>query len=329
MNTMYRWRSCRRCLFLLTFTALLHAQTEPLPRPHRRQTRQHHLRRNPLSHIPSPTCPDPLRSGRPHGLHGRPSRGRPQRPGCRLIPRHELRRLLFRRSHRSSPQRRLSASSCPIKSVSAAPPSRSCRITSTTLAANVRKLLASLGHQPRRHRGATPWAACSPHDSPPLTATSPSASVTLRPHRTHRRPLTTGPGGSPDDAYKATMAQTHDQLYQGFYATIRRYFPAGTWKPEYEQYPRILYAPTLSADWPRLAMVQAIYRQITVLDPVVYDWAHIKMKALVIGARRMATTFPRSRSTLPTPSRLRAGAVSRTWATCAQYKCRRCSTRNY
>ena len=44
---------------------------------------------------------------------------------------------------------------------------------------------------------------------------------------------------------------------------ISRYFPPGTWKPEYEKYPRILYAPTLSADWPRLSMVRAIYQQIT------------------------------------------------------------------
>jgi len=46
------------------------------------------------------------------------------------------------------------------------------------------------------------------------------------------------------------MASTRDQLYQGFYATIRRYFPSpGAWKPEYEQYVRILYAPTLSSPW--------------------------------------------------------------------------------
>ena len=70
------------------------------------------------------------------------------------------------------------------------------------------------------------------------------------------------------------MAQTHDQRYQGFYANIRRYFPSpGAWKPEYEQYVRILYAPTLSGDWPRLAMVRSIYQQMMYLDPVVYDWA--------------------------------------------------------
>jgi pimeloyl-ACP methyl ester carboxylesterase len=100
------------------------------------------------------------------------------------------------------------------------------------------------------------------------------------------------PWRSADDAYKATMAMSHDQIYQAFYANIRRYFPPGTWKPEYEQYVRILYAPTLSGDWPRLAMVRAIYQQITYLDPVVDDWAHIKVKTLVLGGDKDTPDFP-------------------------------------
>jgi pimeloyl-ACP methyl ester carboxylesterase len=98
---------------------------------------------------------------------------------------------------------------------------------------------------------------------------------------------------SADEAYRATMAQSRDQLYQGFYTTIRRYFPSpGAWKPEYEKYVRILYAPTLSADWPRLAMVRAIYRQMLMLDPVVHDWPHIKVKTLVIGGEKDTENFP-------------------------------------
>ncbi len=101
------------------------------------------------------------------------------------------------------------------------------------------------------------------------------------------------PWRTADEAYQATMAQTNDQRYQAFYANIRRYFPApGAWKPEYERYVRILYAPTLSGDWPRLAMVRAIYQQITYLDPVVYDWAHIKAKTLVIGGALDGQDFP-------------------------------------
>jgi len=99
---------------------------------------------------------------------------------------------------------------------------------------------------------------------------------------------------SADEAYKATMAQTNDQRWQAFYANIRRYFPSpGAWKPEYEQYVRILYAPTLSGDWPRLAMVRSIYQQITYLDPVVDDWPKIKVKTLVIGGEKDGQDFPR------------------------------------
>ena len=101
------------------------------------------------------------------------------------------------------------------------------------------------------------------------------------------------PWRTADDAYKATMAQSHDQIYQAFYANIRRYFPSpGAWKPEYEQYVRILYAPTLGSEWPRLAMVRAIYQQITYLDPVVYDWAKIKSKTLVLGGDKDGADFP-------------------------------------
>ena len=99
------------------------------------------------------------------------------------------------------------------------------------------------------------------------------------------------PWHSADEAYKTAMANTHDQNWQGAYATIQRYFP-DAWKPEYERFVRILYAPTLSGDWPRLAMVRAIYRQITYLDPVVHDWAHIKVKTLVIGGERDGQNFP-------------------------------------
>jgi pimeloyl-ACP methyl ester carboxylesterase len=101
------------------------------------------------------------------------------------------------------------------------------------------------------------------------------------------------PWRTADDAYKATMSQSHDQLYQAFYANIRRYFPApGAWKPEYEKYVRILYAPTLGSEWPRLAMVRAIYQQMPYLDPVVYDWAKIKAKTLVLGGELDGEDFP-------------------------------------
>jgi pimeloyl-ACP methyl ester carboxylesterase len=96
---------------------------------------------------------------------------------------------------------------------------------------------------------------------------------------------------SVDEAYKAAMAQTHDQAYQAAYATIRRYF-ATDWKEEYARFARIMYAPTLSADGPRLAMVRARLGQMLQSDPVVYDWAHIKAKALVLGGDKDGPDFP-------------------------------------
>src|ERR1700693_5095271 len=74
---------------------------------------------------------------------------------------------------------------------------------------------------------------------------------------------------------------------------IRRYCPSpGAWKPEYEKYVRILDAPPLGSEWPRLAMVRAIYQQITCLDPVVYDWPKIKSKTLVLGGDKDGPDFP-------------------------------------
>jgi pimeloyl-ACP methyl ester carboxylesterase len=97
----------------------------------------------------------------------------------------------------------------------------------------------------------------------------------------------------PDDAYKALMGRSHDQVYQQYYATIRRYFPTpGAWKPEYESYVRILYAPSLGGDWPRLAMVRTLLQQVVFVDPVVDDWAHIKARTLVLGGDKDGENFP-------------------------------------
>jgi len=89
------------------------------------------------------------------------------------------------------------------------------------------------------------------------------------------------PAESTDDAYKRTLAST----YQTTRAGIMRYVahnPAA-WTPEFEKYTRIRYAWTLSADWPRLAMVQTLLSQVIYADPVVYDWEHIKAPTLVFG----------------------------------------------
>jgi pimeloyl-ACP methyl ester carboxylesterase len=94
-------------------------------------------------------------------------------------------------------------------------------------------------------------------------------------------PRFTRPADSVDEAYKRTLAST----YQSIRASIMRYVshnPAA-WTPEFERYARIRYAWTLSADWPRLAMVQILINQVNYVDQVVDDWAHIKAPTLVFG----------------------------------------------
>jgi len=101
------------------------------------------------------------------------------------------------------------------------------------------------------------------------------------------------PYRSTDDAYKARLAQNHDQEWAQALGTLKRYFPKPeTWKPEYDRMARIMYAWTLNGDWPRLAMVRTLLQQMVYTDPVVYDWAHIKAKALVIGGEKDGADFP-------------------------------------
>jgi pimeloyl-ACP methyl ester carboxylesterase len=89
------------------------------------------------------------------------------------------------------------------------------------------------------------------------------------------------PIGSIDEAYKRNLATTYQNIYAGIY----RYFSHDpkAWKPEFEKYVRIRYAWTLSADWPRYAMVQSLIQQITYIDPVTDDWSHIQAPTLAFG----------------------------------------------
>ena len=99
------------------------------------------------------------------------------------------------------------------------------------------------------------------------------------------------PWNNVDDGYKRMLARTNEQAWNQAYQGIARYFVTG-WKPEYERYVRIHYAWTLSGDWPRFALVRSLIGQITYLDPVVYDWPHIKARTLVLGGEKDGPTFP-------------------------------------
>lgn len=89
------------------------------------------------------------------------------------------------------------------------------------------------------------------------------------------------PVGDPEEAYRRTLAST----YQTIRASLMRYVAhkPSAWNAQFESYARIRYAWTLSADWPRLARVQALINNVIYLDPVVYDWPHIQAPTLVYG----------------------------------------------
>jgi pimeloyl-ACP methyl ester carboxylesterase len=89
------------------------------------------------------------------------------------------------------------------------------------------------------------------------------------------------PYGDTDDAYKSNLNQT----YQSVRAGLMRYVAHNpkAWNDVFETYARVRYSWTLSAEWPRLAMVQTLISEVQYLDPVVYDWAHITAPTLVFG----------------------------------------------
>jgi pimeloyl-ACP methyl ester carboxylesterase len=102
------------------------------------------------------------------------------------------------------------------------------------------------------------------------------------------------PGRAPrylDDAYRTDTARTTPAPnYEAVRRTITRYFV--TWKPEYEKYVRMHWGWTRSADWPRFSQVRAALAQMLTAETVVYDWQHIKAKALVIGGAKDTPAYP-------------------------------------
>jgi pimeloyl-ACP methyl ester carboxylesterase len=84
-----------------------------------------------------------------------------------------------------------------------------------------------------------------------------------------------------EDSYQQTLKSE----YQSIRASLGRYVAHDpkAWNAEFETYTRIRYSWTLSAEWPRLAMVQALTSQMLYADPVVYDWPHIQVPTLAFG----------------------------------------------
>jgi pimeloyl-ACP methyl ester carboxylesterase len=120
------------------------------------------------------------------------------------------------------------------------------------------------------------------------------------------------PFGDIDAAYKSSLNQT----YPSIRGSLMRYVAhnPSAWNDTFETYARVRYSWTLGAEWPRLALVQALIGQVQYLDPVVYDWAHIQSPTLVFGGaddflagtpanfqarmKHVADTIPNGRGTL-------------------------------
>jgi pimeloyl-ACP methyl ester carboxylesterase len=97
--------------------------------------------------------------------------------------------------------------------------------------------------------------------------------------------LTDGRFNRPMPSIKESYERTLQSDYQSIRYGLSRYVAHNpeAWNDEFESYARMRYSWTLSADWPRLAMVQALIGQMLYFDTVVYDWAHIKVPTLAFG----------------------------------------------
>jgi pimeloyl-ACP methyl ester carboxylesterase len=96
-----------------------------------------------------------------------------------------------------------------------------------------------------------------------------------------------------DESYQQTLKTDYQNIRTG----LGRYVAHNpkAWNAEFESYVRIRYSWTLSADWPRLAMVQALIGQMLYGDPVVYDWAHIQVPTLAFGGAEDMLLGPAAR----------------------------------
>jgi pimeloyl-ACP methyl ester carboxylesterase len=97
--------------------------------------------------------------------------------------------------------------------------------------------------------------------------------------------LTDGRFGRPmpeiEESYKSSLDADYASIRNG----LSRYVAHNpeAWNAEFESYARMRYSWTLSAEWPRLARVQALIGQMLYFDTVVYDWAHIQVPTLAFG----------------------------------------------
>lgn len=89
------------------------------------------------------------------------------------------------------------------------------------------------------------------------------------------------------------------------------------WKPEYLDHLRIRHGQRLSAEWPRLAYIQALHQNLRSVDSTVNDWPSITTRTMILSgdkdALSPADSARRAVTILPNAER-RTRADSERWA---------------
>ncbi|MEX1212346.1 MAG: alpha/beta hydrolase [Balneolaceae bacterium] len=86
--------------------------------------------------------------------------------------------------------------------------------------------------------------------------------------------------------YESNLERDLEQIRSG----IEAYFVE--WDPEYEFFVRVHHGWTLSAEWPRLAMVRALNQQMVYSQPVAYEFAHVQVPAYILSGAEDGPNYP-------------------------------------
>ncbi|ATB34320.1 alpha/beta fold hydrolase [Melittangium boletus] len=97
------------------------------------------------------------------------------------------------------------------------------------------------------------------------------------------------PWRSTEELYRGQLDVTEESVrkYQKTYYV--------TWRPEYEEWVRIPFRQSLSAEYPRLAWVSAATEQMIYQQPVVHEFPLVKVPVLLVIGQADRTTIGRAR----------------------------------
>jgi len=93
------------------------------------------------------------------------------------------------------------------------------------------------------------------------------------------------PWQSTEEIYKESL----DWKFEEIRASQERYYVE--WDDRYDKYIRIHYGWRLSPEWPRIALVRALNRQMVYSQPVEYEFPHIKVPTLILSGKEDVRDF--------------------------------------